>query len=256
MISNLKTLALRHPHSSVTKSRLRNELKLLRRLAYQAVFRRGIYAPRTRAEIIDQFHRLYYDSHLVQGTWQDTYWLGVRAAKCPLDLWIYQEMVFDLRPDVIVEAGTAEGGSALYLASLCDFLGHGQVITIDVKERPQRPQHERITYLLGSSTSEEIFARVREMTDGKRVMGFLDSDHSKEHVLRELRAYGPIVSKGSYLVVEDTNVNGHPVDPEFGPGPMEAVDEFLAETDAFVIDETKEKFYLTFNPRGYLRKVA
>lgn len=240
----------------MTKSRLRNELKLLRRLAYRTVFRRGIYGPRTHTEIIDQFHRLYYDSHLFQGTWQDTYWFGVRTAKCPLDLWIYQEMVFEIRPDVIVETGTAEGGSALYLASICDFLDQGTVVTIDVEERPQRPQHERITYLLGSSTSGGVLDQVRRMTDGRRVIVFLDSDHRKDHVLAELRAYSPIVSSGSYLVVEDTNVNGHPVDPEFGPGPMEAVREFLAETDTFVIDKTKEKFYLTFNPKGYLRKVA
>lgn len=256
MILSWKLQALRHPHSSVTKDRLRNELRLLRRLAYQTVFRRGIYRPRTQAEIIDQFHRLYYDSHLFQGTWQDTYWFGVRTAKCPLDLWIYQEMVFEIRPDVIVETGTAEGGSALYLASICDFLDHGKVVTIDVEERPQRPQHERITYLLGSSTSEGVVDQVRGMTSGKRVVAFLDSDHRKDHVLGELRAYSPIISEGSYLVVEDTNVNGHPVDPEFGPGPMEAVYEFLAETDEFEIDETKEKFYLTFNPKGYLRKVA
>ena len=84
----------------------------------------------------------------------------------------------------------------------------------------------------------------------------LDSDHSRDHVLDELRLYSRFVTPGGYLVVEDTNVNGHPVFPEHGPGPMEAVEEFLAESDEFEIDLAREKFFLTFNPRGFLRKSA
>jgi cephalosporin hydroxylase len=77
-----------------------------------------------------------------------------------------------------------------------------------------------------------------------------------EHVLAELRTYAPMVTRGSYVVVEDTNLNGNPVEPEFGPGPMEAVDAFLQETKSFEIDRTKEKLYLSFNPRGYLKRIA
>lgn len=84
----------------------------------------------------------------------------------------------------------------------------------------------------------------------------MDSNHTKSHVLSEMRVYGDLVTHGSYMVVEDSNLNGHPVDPRFGPGPFEAIGEFLAERDDFVVDETREKFYLTFNPRGYLRKTA
>jgi cephalosporin hydroxylase len=85
-------------------------------------------------------------------------------------------------------------------------------------------------------------------------MVILDSDHSRDHVLGELRIYGKMVTRGQYLIVEDTNINGHPALPEFGPGPMEALDLYLKEDDAFEIDPSREKFYMTFNPRGYLRR--
>ncbi len=82
----------------------------------------------------------------------------------------------------------------------------------------------------------------------------LDSDHRREHVLRELELYSRFVTPGCYLVVEDTNINGHPVAPTFGPGPMEAVRDFLASTDDFEVDHSREKLLLTFNPSGYLRR--
>lgn len=210
-----------------------------------------------REQLIDAFHGLYYDSAESGGTWKDTYWLGVPTEKCPLDLWIYQEILHEVRPDVIVETGTRWGGSALFLASLCDVLDRGRVITMDVEVPGERPQHPRITYVLGSSTSPQIVDHVkREIGTVDRVMVSLDSDHSMDHVLAEIRIYGALVSPGSYLIVEDTNINGNPVLPGWGPGPMEAVRQFLTETDEFVVDERREKLLLTFNPKGYLRRVA
>ncbi len=203
------------------------------------------------AAVVDSFHRLYYESNV----FTKTSWLGVSALKCPLDLWIYQEIIHDLRPDLIVECGTASGGSALFLAGICDLIGNGRIITIDIEDTPGRPQHPRVTYLHGSSISPAIVEQVRTAAaEDDRVLVLLDSDHSKDHVLSELRAYSSFVTAGSYLIVEDTNISGHPVSPDAGPGPMEAVDEFLAENRAFAIDESKEKFFLTFNPRGYLRR--
>lgn len=204
------------------------------------------------AVVVRAFHRLYYCSSL--RTWSNTYWLGTQAQKCPLDLWVYQELLHELRPAVIVETGTASGGSALYLASICDLLGHGTVLTVDITEA-ERPAHERITYLTGSSVAPEMLEHIRELVGGRSpVLVILDSDHSRAHVLEELRLYAPLVSRDSYVIVEDTNVNGHPVDSSFGPGPMEAVDAFLSETSDFEIDAECEKFFLTFNPRGYLRR--
>jgi cephalosporin hydroxylase len=187
--------------------------------------------------------------------WQRTSWLGVPIKKLPLDLFVYQELMYETQPDVVVEAGTLYGGSALYFASMMDLLKKGKVITIDITEHPNRPEHPRITYLLGSSTSPEIVSRVKELIPkDAKVMVVLDSNHSRDHVLNELRMYNGIVSPGHYLIVEDTNVNGHPVYADHGPGPMEALDAFLRENDDFESDRSREKFMVTFNPKGYLRK--
>src|SRR5262249_56674801 len=127
---------------------------------------------------------------------------------------------------------------------------------IDPVERAGRPQHPRIHYLRGRSTDPDVLAHVARAVAGARaVVVLLDSDHSCENVLAELRAYHGFVTPGSYCVVEDGNVGGHPVSREFGAGPTEAVGRFLAETDAFEVDRAREKFYLTFNPGGYLRRV-
>jgi cephalosporin hydroxylase len=202
------------------------------------------------------FHRLYYEKGLAgTGTWSTTSWLGVPVQKLPLDLWIYQEIVCETRPELVIETGTASGGSALFFASLFDLLGSGRVVSIDIEERPERPTHERIIYLHGSSVSSEVVEQVQEQARGAQsVMVVLDSDHRREHVLEELRLYSPLVTPGAYLIVEDTNINGHPVYPEYGPGPTEAVREFLAKTSDFFIDREREKLLLTFNPGGYLRR--
>jgi cephalosporin hydroxylase len=205
-------------------------------------------------ERVNKFHILYYDCG--ERTWQNTFWLGVPALKCPLDLWTYQEIIYETRPDIIVECGTANGGGALFLASICDLVRNGRVITVDTKESNVRPRHERITYLTGSTVDEETVGRIRRtITGADKVMVILDSDHTKDHVRKELRLYSDLVTVGNYLIVEDTNINGHPVLKSFGPGPMEAVQEFLAENEDFIIDKSREKFFMTFNPEGYLKRV-
>lgn len=202
---------------------------------------------------IRRFHRLYY-GHSGR-TWRNTYWLGVPLQKCPLDLWMYQELLTEIRPELVVETGTFAGGSALYLGSCMDLVGRGRVITIDVVERDHRPEHARVSYLAGSSTDPDIVERVRQASASSApVMVILDSDHSYDHVLAELRLYAPLVTPGSYLVVEDTNI-GRPVEPALVPGPYEAVEEFLRGAPGFVRDPEREKFFLTFNPGGYLRRL-
>ncbi len=204
--------------------------------------------------ITNRFHALYY--HRRVQTWRNTRWLGTEVLKCPLDLWVYQELLHEIRPDWIVETGTAFGGGARYLASLCDLLGHGRVLTIDPVVRGGRPEHPRISYLRGRSTDPEVLERVAARVRGARaVLVLLDSDHSCENVLAELRAYHRFVTPGSYCVVEDGNVGGHPVAREHGPGPLEAARAFVAENPDFAVDRAREKFYLTFNPEGYLRRV-
>lgn len=200
--------------------------------------------------ILDKFHKYYH------GLFQNTFWLGIPTLKCPLDLWVYQEIIYDLKPDIIIESGTYHGGSALFLATICDNLNHGLVLTIDINNDIDRMKHSRVVYLSGSSISKDTLKAIKSyIKDDDKVMVILDSEHNKDHVLSELWIYSEIVTKGSYLIVEDTNLNGHPVWPDFGPGPMEAVREFLMSTNNFTIDQTKEKYHLTFNPGGYLKRI-
>jgi cephalosporin hydroxylase len=244
--------------------RVKRELRSLR----GALHYRLSFDDDSATTITERFHRLYFDSHVHGKTWMSSSWMGVPVRKCPTDLWKYQEMIYELRPDVIIETGTQLGGSAYYLASLCDLVAKGKVITVDVdnleeslsKERTAvrkaRPDHPRISYVRGSSTSEDVIRQVKaSVQEGERVLVILDSDHQKEHVLKELHVYAPMVPIGSYIVVEDTNVNGHPVLPDFGPGPREAVEDFLRGNNDFVVDHSRESHLMTFNPGGFLRRL-
>ena len=226
-----------------------HEIKTLR----GALYRRIAADKENERALVDAFHKLYFDARAFNMTWRNTYWMGQPILKCPLDLWLYQELIHRLRPDVVVETGTAFGASAHFLACMMDLVGTGKVVTIDIEERGVRPVHPRITYLTGSSVAPEMVARVRELVgDAKTVVVLLDSDHTRDHVRAELEAYGDLVTRGSYLVVEDTNLNGHPVDPDYGPGPMEALQDYVRTHPQFTHDTSMDKFFLTFNPGGYL----
>lgn len=215
----------------------------------RAGVRRAVARARRRGVIAD-FHSLYY----YDDTWRNTYWMGRRILKCPLDLWQYQDIIYRQRPDLVIETGTADGGSALFLAHLLDLVDHGKLITVDINHvHEQLPRHDRITYLTGSSVSPEVLDTLkREVGDAETVLVILDSDHSASHVRAELDAYQHFVSPGSYLIVEDGNVNGHPVGPRFGPGPMEAIKPFLNTNPPFTVDTSCERYLMTQNPSGYL----
>jgi cephalosporin hydroxylase len=200
---------------------------------------------------VGRAHNVLYES----AAWADARWLGTQALKNPLDLWIYQEIVVETKPELIVETGTYRGGSALYLASLCDLVGRGEVVSIDIEPmRDDYPEHPRITYLAGrSSTDPAVVEEVRERAQGRAILVILDSDHSQGHVAAELAAYARLVPVGCYLIVEDSNIGQ--IRKDLMPGPLEAIENFLAGTDEFVIDREREKFLITFNPSGYLRRV-
>lgn len=208
---------------------------------------------RIRRLIAWHFNRAYYYDY--EHSMFTNRWLGHLCLKYPTDMWAYQEILSELRPAVVVEAGTFRGGSALFLATIMDATGVGQVISIDVEAHEGRPEHPRITYLQGSSTDPDLVAEVAQRVgDASPVMVILDSDHSRDHVRAELDAYAGLVDPGSYLIVEDTNVNGHPVLPEHGVGPMEAVRDFLSARDDFAPDRWRERGMLTANPNGFLRR--
>jgi cephalosporin hydroxylase len=207
------------------------------------------------AQATDTFHRAYYQAWQEGRGTKDLHWFGYRTIKTPMDMWAYQEIVTETKPEVIVECGTAYGGSSLFFASLLDLLGRGEVVTVDIEARPHQPTHPRITRIVASSTDPATVNAVRARVAGRRTMVILDSDHHEPHVSGELRAYGPMVSVGCYLVVEDTNLNGHPVLPDHGPGPMEAVEGFLPGAPGFEVDRSRERFLLTLNPSGFLKRI-
>ena len=160
--------------------------------------------------------------------WTDTTWLGAQALKNPLDLWVYQEIMVETQPELVVETGTYRGGSAFFLASICDLLGAGEVVSLDIEPlREDYPEHPRITYLGGrSSTDPDVVADVRSRAEGRRTLVILDSDHSQAHVEAELAEYARLVPVGGYVIVEDSNIGQ--IRKDLLPGPLEAIEAFLA----------------------------
>jgi len=197
-----------------------------------------------RKFIARAFQKVYYYSFV----WMGTYWLGIPVAKNPLDLWIYQEIIQETRPQVLIETGSYKGGSALFFASIFDLIGEGRVITIDIEDTAARSlSHPRITPIVGSSVSDDVIYQVRKIVGNQTAMVSLDSDHSAKHVLREMELYSQFVSTGNYIVVEDTELKG--------PGPGKAVRLFLKDRKDFVQDRSREKFMVTSHPGGFLRRV-
>jgi cephalosporin hydroxylase len=196
------------------------------------------------------------------------HWLGVSIIQYPQDILATQEIIWRTRPDVIIETGIAHGGSLIFYASMLELLGGaGRVIGVDVDIRAHNrrvieshPMAKRITMIEGSSTDAATVARVREQIGpASRVMVALDSNHTHEHVLRELELYSPFVTRGCYLIVFDTVVDDMPKellgDRPWGPGnnPKTAVHQFLKSNHRFRIDrEIEAKLLMTVAPDGYL----
>jgi cephalosporin hydroxylase len=189
-------------------------------------------------------------------------WLGIQTWQHPFDVWITQEIITETKPDVVLETGTHRGGSAILWAMILEYVQpEARVITIDIEDRREdktleHPLFQRkVDFLLGGSTDPAIVADVKRRVAGKKVMVILDSLHTRDHVLEELRAYASLVPKGGYVIVQDSTVNGHPYRPNYGPGPWEAIEEFLASDDRFVSDRSRERWLLTNNPTGFLKRV-
>lgn len=239
-------------------------MNIISRYFYRFIYRAQVISqfeefkknPKSKQLIVDRFHKLFYDSHILQKTWNESTFLGTPIQKCPFDLFIYQEILFDIKPDIIIETGTAFGGSAHYMATICDQLNKGEIYTIDIQKFGKPPKHKRIHYLYGSSVDDDLVDQIeRKIKPRTKVVVILDSDHTAKHVAKELEIYTKFVTKGSYLIVEDTNVNGNPVFPGHGPGPHEALQDFLETNTDYEADLDREKFMVSFNPGGYLKKV-
>jgi cephalosporin hydroxylase len=198
-------------------------------------------------------------------------WLGRPIIQYPQDMVAVQEIIWRVRPDLIIETGIAHGGSLVFSASILELIGgDGQVVGIDVDIRAhnraeieRHPMYRRITMIEGSSTDPQIVEQVRTRAREKRaVLVILDSNHTHEHVAQELALYSPLVTKGSYLIVFDTVVEDMPgeffPDRPWGRGnnPKTAVRQFLRDNDRFEIDKEMEgKLLLTVAPDGYLKCV-
>lgn len=207
--------------------------------------------------ISDQYHIHYEEKRL----WEGTRWLGVNIQKNPCDMVIMQELIFKIKPSLIIETGTSSGGSALFFASILELIGNGQVISVDKNLEKVSFDYvdslmcgKRITFLTGESIDPHIISSIEKYIDGP-VIVFLDSWHSEEYVAKELEIYSKFVTVDSYIVVEDTHI-GNPIKWKYKDlGPKAAVDSFLANNSKFVIDHECEKLLFTFNPSGYLKRI-
>lgn len=196
-------------------------------------------------------------------------WMGRPIIQLPQDMMAMQEIIWRVKPDLIIECGIAHGGSIIYYASLLELQGHGEVLGIDLDIRPHNreaieshPMARRISMIEGSSIDAAIVEQVRAIAEGKKVILVLDSNHTHEHVLEELRAYAPLVAVDSYCVVMDTVVEDMPAeffpDRPWGPGdnPKTAVWAYLKENSDFEIDQQmQDKLLISVAPDGYLRRV-
>ena len=231
----------------------------LARQAYEAVLKqRALQMPlEKQRELMKVFHEL--------PIWQSLWFHNVRIIKNPLDLWMMQQIAYELRPDFVIETGTWYGGSALYWAHTLNGMGleNARVLTVDIQDlagesgASAHPLWKKyVEFSHGSSTDPAIVSKIAQRVRSWKTIVNLDSDHSMQHVLRELRMYSPLVTPGSYLLVEDTHLDGVPTHPEQGAGPMAAVRQFLAEGGGkeFEQDFTREALVMTSYPGGWLRR--
>jgi len=196
-------------------------------------------------------------------------WMGRPIIKYPNDILILQEMIWNLKPDYIVETGIAHGGSIIFSSSMLELVGHGEVIAVDIdirqhnrEEIEKHPMAKRITMIEGSSVDPIIVNSIKEKVKGKKVLVCLDSNHTHEHVLEELRMYADMVNVGSYIVCPDTFVEYFPKGYcddrpwDVGNNPMTALIAFLKEDDRFIIDkDIDNKLMITEGFDGYLKRI-
>ncbi|BBY77255.1 rhamnosyl O-methyltransferase [Mycolicibacterium parafortuitum] len=204
----------------------------------------------------DEYNKWYFNKLV----WHETTWMGIECYKSVSDMWNYQEILHAQKPALVIEFGTFCGGSARFFASVMREIGQPfKILSVDIDHarlKPEAQQDPDVIFMESSSTADAVADRIRALKKeypGK-IFAILDSDHSKDHVLAEMKALRPLLSAGDYLVVEDSVLNGHPVAPGWGPGPYEAIEAYEAEfpNDYIHDQEREEKFGWTWAPRGYL----
>jgi cephalosporin hydroxylase len=198
-------------------------------------------------EIIFRFSQLLRRSRAVWAT----RWFGIPSYQFPTDNWIMQEIISEIKPDFIIEAGTSKGGTTLFYATVLENINeNGKVITVDIESQIEKASKfrvfkERVEFIKGDSVSSEVISKISDRVKNSKALVTLDSLHTKEHVSKELKLYSPFVSLNSYIVVQDT----------MSPGLMEAIEEFLETNKNFEIDRSRERFLITGYPSGYLKRI-
>lgn len=197
-------------------------------------------------------------------------WMGRPIIQFPQDMIAMQEIIWELKPDLIIETGIAHGGSIIYYASILELIGKGHILGIDIDIRKHNrdlieahPMFKRLTLLEGNSVSKKIISEVKKFAEGKEtVMVCLDSNHTHEHVLSELKLYSPFVTKGSYLVVFDTIIEDMPKNIHYnrpwgiGNNPKTAIKEFQKINSDFISDKSIDnKLLISVAPEGYLKRI-
>ena len=222
----------------------------------QNLFNKDAWDTRINKLFRNFFIKNFIKTYYYQGNdpWFHAEWQGVHCLKAPTDLWVYQELIYELRPDFIIETGTYKGGSAKYMASVCELMDHGKVITIDIS--PCEMEDPRVIKIVdeAGSTAPHVVQKVKEIVGDGKCLLMLDSTHRKQHVLDELAAYTPLVPVGWYTVVEDTSLGGNPILSSWGDGPMDSVKEFTKD-GSWEVDRSKEKFLLTMHPKGFIKRI-
>jgi cephalosporin hydroxylase len=203
-----------------------------------------------------EYHKWYFNTLV----WQNTTWMGVDCYKSASDMWNYQEILFKLKPSLVIEFGSFRGGSALFFANVMRQIGKPfKLLSVDINHGRLDPAARRdsdILFVESSSTVPavtELIQKLKNEAPGKMFV-ILDSDHTKDHVLAEMKLLRPLLSAGDYLIVEDSMLNGHPVLPAFGPGPYEAIEAYEREFPGDYTHDTarENKFGWTQAPNGFL----
>jgi cephalosporin hydroxylase len=210
------------------------------------------------ASMHEAYHHWYYNTRV----WAKTRYAGIPVSKSPSDMWNYQEIISELRPALVIEFGTSTGASALFFSHTMTGAGITPcVLTVDVDPSPlylRIATESSIETMTASSTEPRVAERIAELRREHPgpVFAILDSDHRCEHVLAEMLLLQPLLRRGDYLIVEDANINGHPVLPGWGAGPFEAVEAYKQRfPNDYDHDAARErKFGFTFATNGFLRR--
>ncbi len=211
--------------------------------------------PETLESNLDLTLRGWIERYQQKLVFEHVHYRGVSTWKNVIDLWVYQEIIWETGVEVVIEIGARHGGTTLWLSDLLrNFRGESAtIISIDL-ERPERALPPNVHFICGDSIAPETVAEARSRCGGRKTLVIADGNHAAEHVLQEMRLYAPLISQGSYFIAEDGIVDVMEW-KEYTPGPMVAAQNFLAETDEFALDRAREKFLITYAPGGFLKRI-